>query len=111
MALDAMATARDAFARQAWKAAYAGFREADAARAQLDAEDLERVAICAFMAGKPEESADAWVRAHAQWLRVREVRRAARCTFWLVLDLLTWPLHSFPIDISAIVFYRTRPSI
>jgi ATP/maltotriose-dependent transcriptional regulator MalT len=89
MALDAMATARDAFARQAWKAAYAGFRAADAARAQLDAEDLERVAICAFMAGKPEESADAWVRAHAQWLRVREVRRAARCTFWLVLDLLT----------------------
>jgi len=89
MGIDAIAAARDAFARQAWKDAYAEFRAADEARAQLDAEDLERVAVCAFMIGKAEESADAWMRAHLQWLRLREVRRAARCTFWLVLDLLT----------------------
>jgi DNA-binding NarL/FixJ family response regulator len=89
MGIDEIAAARDAFARQAWKDAYAGFRAADEARAQLDAEDLERVAVCAFMIGKAEESADAWMRAHVQWLRLREVRRAARCTFWLVLDLLT----------------------
>jgi DNA-binding CsgD family transcriptional regulator len=89
MGTGAIAAARDAFARQAWKAAYRGFRAADEARAQLDAEDLERLAVCAFMVGKPEESDDAWVRAHSQWLRLRDVRRAARCTFWLVLDLLS----------------------
>jgi DNA-binding CsgD family transcriptional regulator len=89
MGMDEIAAARDAFARQAWKDAYAGFRATEEARAHLDAEDLERVAVCAFMVGKAEESADAWVRAHTLWLRLREVRRAARCTFWLVLDLLT----------------------
>ena len=89
MRIDEIAAARDAFVRQAWKDAYAGFRAADEARAQLDAEDLERLAVCAFMIGKAEESADAWARAHSQWLRLRDVRRAARCTFWLVLDLLT----------------------
>jgi ATP/maltotriose-dependent transcriptional regulator MalT len=89
MAIDEIAAARDAFARQAWKDAYAGFRTADEPRAQLDAEDLERLAVCAYMVGKAEESADAWTRAHSQWLRRRDVQRAARCTFWLVLDLLT----------------------
>ena len=38
---------------------------------------------------KAEPSADAWTRAHSEWLRLRDVRRAARCTFWLVLDLVT----------------------
>ncbi len=83
------AAARDAFARQAWKDAYARFRAADEARAQLEAEDLERLAVCAFMVGSGVASADAWARSHSEWLRLREVRRAARCTFWLVLDLVT----------------------
>ena len=89
MRIAGMAAARDAFARQAWKDAYAGFRTGDDARAPLDAEDLERLAVSAYMVGRAEESADAWARAHAEWLRLRDVRRAARCTFWLVLDLLT----------------------
>jgi DNA-binding CsgD family transcriptional regulator len=89
MRIDEIAAARDAFARQAWNDAYSGFRAADDAREQLEAEDLERLAVCAFMAGKAEESADAWARAHSQWLRLRDARRAARCIFWLVLDLLT----------------------
>jgi DNA-binding CsgD family transcriptional regulator len=89
MRIDEIAAARDAFARQAWKAAYRGLRAADEAQAQLDAEDLERLAVSAFMIGKPEESDEAWMRAHAQWLRLRDARRAARCSFWLVLDLLT----------------------
>ena len=41
------------------------------------------------MVGKDEASTDAWTRAHSEWLRLRDVRRAARCTFWLVLDLVT----------------------
>jgi ATP/maltotriose-dependent transcriptional regulator MalT len=89
MGIAEIAAARAAFARQAWKDAYSGFRAAEEARAPFDAEDLERLAVCAFMVGQAEESADAWTRAHSQWLRLREVRRAARCTFWLVLDLLT----------------------
>ena len=41
------------------------------------------------MVGKDEVSAEAWARAHSEWLRLRDVPRAARCTFWLVLDLIT----------------------
>ena len=59
MRIDEIAAVRDAFARQAWKDAYAGFRTADQARAQLEAEDLERLAVCAYMVGKAEASADA----------------------------------------------------
>ena len=89
MRIDEIAAARDAFARQAWKDAYAGFRAADEARGQLEAQDVERLAACAFMAGEDAASADAWARAHTEWLRRRDVPRAARCTFWLVLALLT----------------------
>ena len=89
MRSDEIAAARGACARQAWKDAYAGFRAADEARARLDAEDLERLALCAYMVGKDEVSSDAWARAHSEWLRQGDVPRAARCTFWLVLDLIT----------------------
>lgn len=89
MITDGLAAARDAFARQDWKQAYAGLSVADDARAQLSADDLERLAIAAYMLGKDEVSADLWSRAHAEWLRLHDPKRAARCTFWLVLDLLT----------------------
>ena len=89
MATDRLAAARDAFARQDWKQAYAGLSAADAARTELSADDLERLAIAAYMLGKDEISADVWSRAHAEWLRLDDPKRAARCTFWLVLDLLT----------------------
>jgi hypothetical protein len=76
MRIDEIAAARDAFARQAWKDAYAGFRTADEARAKLDAEDLERLAPCAYMVGKDEASADAWARAT---FRVAEAAGRAAC--------------------------------
>lgn len=89
MITDGLAAARDAFARQDWKQAYAGLSAADTARTQLSAGDLECLAITAYMLGKDEISADVWSRAHAEWLRLHDPKRAARCTFWLVLDLLT----------------------
>lgn len=84
-----LAAAREAFARQDWKQAYAGLAAADDDRAQVSAGDLERQAIAAYMLGKDEVSADLWSRAHAEWLGLHDPKRAARCTFWLVLDLLT----------------------
>ncbi len=52
MITDGLAAARDAFARQDWKQAYAGLSSADAARTQLSAGDLECLAIAAYMLGK-----------------------------------------------------------
>jgi hypothetical protein len=89
MITDGLAGARDAFAREDWKQAYAGLSAGDVARSPLSAGDLESLAIAAYMLGKDEVSAEVWSRAHAECLRLRDPKRAARCSFWLVLDLLT----------------------
>ena len=89
MATDRFAPAREAFARHDWKGAYAALSVADETQARIGVEDLERLAVSAYMLGKDEASADLWARAHSEWLRRHDVRRAARCIFWLVLDLLT----------------------
>ena len=88
MVTDRLALVREAFARQDWKKAYADFTVADEAHAQIGGEDLERFAVSAYMLGKDEVSAALWARAHSEWRRRCDVGRAARCAFWLVLDLL-----------------------
>lgn len=78
---------REAFGRQAWAEAYE--RLADAGeRGMLDAEDLERLAIAAYLVGRDEESSRAWERAHLACLRLNDPGRAAECGFWLALALL-----------------------
>ena len=54
----------------------------------LEVEDLERLAIAAHLAGRDEESAQAWERAHVEALRCGAVDRAVRCAFWLGFGLL-----------------------
>jgi DNA-binding CsgD family transcriptional regulator len=89
MRTNALAAAREAFARQDWQETYAALSAACEAHARIGGEDLERFAISAYMLGKDEISADLWTRAHSEWLRLHDVARAARCAFWLVLGLLT----------------------
>lgn len=89
MRTDERAAAREAFARQEWRTAFAGLAGAGEAAAHLDVEDLKRLAVAAYMLGRDEQSAALWARAHAKALTGHDVRRAARCAFWLVLDLLT----------------------
>jgi DNA-binding CsgD family transcriptional regulator len=50
-------------------------------------DELERQAIEAYLAGADEASEDLWARAHAECLRGHHSVRAARCVFWIVLDL------------------------
>jgi DNA-binding NarL/FixJ family response regulator len=45
------------------------------------------LATAAYLIGNDEGSETAWTRAY-EWLRTRDQRRAARCAFWLVLQLL-----------------------
>lgn len=79
---------REAFERRAWGDAYAQLSAADAA-APLDVDDLERLACAAYLTGKDEIADELWVRAHSEHVRAHDLPRAARCTFWLVLDLFT----------------------
>jgi len=53
----------------------------------LEVEDLERLAVAAYMVGRDDDCAEAWMRAHKAWLRRGEGERAARCAFAQALGL------------------------
>jgi len=50
--------------------------------------DLERLATEAYLAGRVDDSARLWARAHQHHLAAGEVPRAVRCAFWLAFGLL-----------------------
>lgn len=76
------------FSRQheSWGATFARLSTEDRART-LPGEDLEQLALSAYMLGKDEECAAAWLHAHQSWLREGDARRAARCAFWQACGL------------------------
>lgn len=86
-AKDALEKGRRAVTRQAWGDAYSALAAADKATS-LGVEDLERLAIAAYMTGQDHECAKAWTRAHHEYIRVSDPLRAARCAFWQACGLL-----------------------
>lgn len=79
--------ARDSFEQRIWGDAFAELSAANREE-PLDVEDLERLAVAAYMVGRDDECDDAWMDAHREWLRRGEGERAARCAFWQALGLL-----------------------
>jgi DNA-binding CsgD family transcriptional regulator len=77
---------RASFGRHAWGDAFAELSAADRESA-LDLDDLERLAVAAYLVGSDHESDDAWLRAHQECLRLGLVERAARCAGWLAQGL------------------------
>lgn len=75
------------FAQMAWGDAYAQLSAADRA-ATLAADDLERLGVAAYLAGRDADSEDAWSRAHQRSLTAEDWGRAARCAFWLGITLM-----------------------
>jgi DNA-binding CsgD family transcriptional regulator len=75
-------------AAQSWKEAYARLSDADRG-GQLGAGDLELLATAAYLVGDDQGSVAAWTRAYHERVRSSEKRRAARCAFWLILELLS----------------------
>jgi DNA-binding CsgD family transcriptional regulator len=78
--------ARGSFEGLTWSDAYAELLAAHR-EGPLDVEDLERLAVAAYMVGRAGDCEDAWMRAHHAWLRRGEAERAARCAFWHALGL------------------------
>lgn len=85
---DELLSARAAIARKAWADAYRLFSAAHTL-APLDVDDLELFATAACLVGEDDHSAAIWQLAHNEYLSVRQAPRAARCAFWLALDLMT----------------------
>jgi DNA-binding CsgD family transcriptional regulator len=84
---DARARGRDRFDRRAWADAFAELSAADR-EAPLDPEDLERLAMAAYLLGRDDDSVEVWERAHRALLRRGDEERAARCAGWMVFVLM-----------------------
>ena len=69
-----------------WADAFEELSEAHR-EARLQVEDLERLAVAAYMVGKDDDCEEAWTAAHNAWLRRGKAERAARCAFWQALGL------------------------
>ncbi len=83
----ARARGRDRFDGRAWADAFAELSAADR-EAPLDPEDLERLAMAAYLLGRDDDSVEVWERAHHELLRRGEEERAARCAGWMVFVLM-----------------------
>jgi DNA-binding NarL/FixJ family response regulator len=84
---EAIVRGREAFDTKAWGDAYADLSAADR-ESPLGPDDLERLAVSARLTGRDEDSAEIWARAHHEHVRLGNVPRAARATFWLAMGLL-----------------------
>jgi DNA-binding CsgD family transcriptional regulator len=77
---------RECYACRRWQEAYRALVGVDETN-PLDAEDLERLATCAYLVGRDLEFHRLLERLHRIYLESNDVERAARCTFWLALGL------------------------
>jgi DNA-binding NarL/FixJ family response regulator len=77
---DALDLGRAAFARRAWTEAHAHLSATEPA---LEGDDLECLAVAAFLIGREDESVRAYERAYVAHTRVGEHARAGRAAFWI----------------------------
>lgn len=84
---------REAFRQHAWSDAYSLLSDSDGEN-QLAPDDLERLAVAAYLVGKDSESIDAWTRAHQELLNSGDNEQAARCAFWLGMQLMNKGEHA-----------------
>jgi DNA-binding CsgD family transcriptional regulator len=77
---------REHFERREWRAAVEAL--AAVAPDRLPAADGERLAVAAWLVGDDDRSDDAWARAAEAHVAAGDPLDAARCAFWLGLNLL-----------------------
>jgi DNA-binding CsgD family transcriptional regulator len=79
--------ARSCYKQRVWSEAYQAFSLADQEHA-LEAEDLEQLALAAYLIGRDDEYLGALERAHYAHLNAGHRARATRCAFWLGFRML-----------------------
>jgi len=78
---------RKSFEQRAWAESYRLLRAADR-DAPLEAEDLERLAIAAYLVGRDDDCEAFTARAHQAFLDRGDCEGAARAAFWLGFALM-----------------------
>jgi ATP/maltotriose-dependent transcriptional regulator MalT len=81
----AVQAAREAFARHSWLEVYSLLTDA---AENLDADQLEMLAVAANLIGRDHDSVRAWERAHGEHLRAGRFDRAALSACWAALVLM-----------------------
>src|SRR5687768_939407 len=76
---------RDAFSAREWARAYDALSAADE-RSELGADDLDRLALTAYLTGR-DDACDRALERSVRLLADDDRRRAARAAFWLALGL------------------------
>ena len=82
-----LARGREAAARLAWADAFTALSLADSS-SSLAGEDLELLATAAYLLGRIEDCLRALQRAQRLHAEGGDLRRAARCAFWLAFHLI-----------------------
>jgi DNA-binding CsgD family transcriptional regulator len=80
---DRLEHGRAAYAERRWLDAHGSLTAAE----PLAAEDLERLGTAAYMLGRDDEYVEALERAHRAYLSRGDELRAARCAFWIGVNL------------------------
>lgn len=75
-----MFAAAEAFENQAWAVAYRLLAEAP--RENLSPDDLERLAVAAYLTGRDDAAVEAWAQAYRRCDGAGDRPAAARCAFW-----------------------------
>jgi DNA-binding CsgD family transcriptional regulator len=78
---------RESFEQRAWAESYRLLQAADR-EAPLAAEDLERLAIAAYLIGRDDDCEALTARAHQRFLEGGDRESAARAAFWLGFALM-----------------------
>ena len=78
---------RTCYELREWNAAYEALARADSA-SPLSADDLQRLAVSAYLVGRELEFQQLHERLHRIHVASDDRPRAARCSFWLALSLL-----------------------
>ncbi len=87
MSAEPAAQGRNSLAEQRWWDAFTQLSAADA-RAPLEPQDLQRLAVAAHLVGMDEVCLGAWERAYAGYLTRDEVSGAVRSIFWMSFELI-----------------------
>jgi DNA-binding CsgD family transcriptional regulator/tetratricopeptide (TPR) repeat protein len=77
---------RESYARSAWVAAHEAFRRVDEGE-PLGPDDLELLSTAAYMLGNEDEWMRVLERAHHGHAEAGDACRAARCAFWIGMNL------------------------
>jgi len=84
----ATANGRSAYERRAWSDAYEALSQASA-KAQLEADDVERLAFAAGLSGHEQAAIEAFERLHQLRLDAGEQLPAVRAAFWCAMRLFS----------------------